>query len=342
MNCSISIITLCTLILCTTSFADEVYLKNGDRLSGQIVRVTDSKLVLKSQAAGEVTVNLADVKTFSSEQPLEIHLKDGTVLNQPAAAAEPNEFALKTGEPLKAQTFSLAQVASINPPAAPKPKWTGSLSAAVSATSGNTKTSSITGSVNLTRRSEKDRTIFEADIAKSHQTNRTTGEGETTEDWWRILAQYDYFFTKKLFGFGNFRYEKDGIALLERRVVVGGGAGYQWIESDKLAFSTNLGIASLFEKYENAPETSNELTLQAGYRFNWELWKNTRFINELTYYPSFDDISDYFLTTTAELRTNLTKAMFANFKVIFNYDSTPAPGRGNTDVKYILGVGINF
>jgi hypothetical protein len=34
--------------------------------------------------------------------------------------------------------------------------------------------------------------------------------------------------------------------------------------------------------------------------------------------------------------------MFANFKVIFNFDESPAPGRGTTDVKYLLGVGMNF
>jgi hypothetical protein len=34
--------------------------------------------------------------------------------------------------------------------------------------------------------------------------------------------------------------------------------------------------------------------------------------------------------------------MFANFKVIFDYDATPAEGAGNTDVKYMLGVGWSF
>ncbi len=304
--------------------------------------MTAGKLVLLSKVAGEVTVNLTDIKTFSSNDPVEVHLKDGTVLHQPVAAAEPNEFALKTAAPLQPQKFPLAEVASINPPLAPKPKWTGSVSGALSLTSGNTKASSITGSVSLARRTEQDRTTADADIAKSSQTDRDTGEGRTTESWWRLRGQYDYFFTKRFFGFANGRYEKDDIARLERRVVVGGGAGYQWIENDVTTFSTNLGLASVFERYKFQPETNNELSLQAGYAFSRRLWKNTKFLNDLTYYPSLDEFSDFFLTSTAELRTNLTKSMFANFKVIFNYDATPAFDRGNTDTKYLLGVGLNF
>ena len=342
MSRSICAIVLCTLVFSVTSLADEVYFKNGDHLSGQIVRLTDGKLVLKSSVVGEVTVNLADVKTFSSEGPLEIHLKDGTVLHQPIVPAEPNEFAVKPGQPLEAQSFPLANVASINPPPAVKPKWTGSVSGAVSATTGNTETSSIAGSFSLARRTEQDRTTLQGDIARTSQTDPDSGERRTTEDWWRLLGQYDYFFSKKFFVFGNGRYEKDGIARLDRRVVVGGGGGYQWIENETTALSTNLGLASLFEKYEDEPESNNLLSMQAGYAFSQSLWKNTKFLNDLTWYPSFDDFSDFFLTTTAEVRTTLTKSMFANFKVIFNYDATPAADREKTDVKYLLGVGLNF
>ncbi|MBM4026629.1 MAG: DUF481 domain-containing protein [Planctomycetes bacterium] len=333
---------LCTLICSASVYADEVYFKNGDRLTGQIVRLTDGKLVLKSKVAGEVTVSLSDIRTFSSDAPVEVHLKDGTVLHQPVAAAEPNEFALKTAKPLQPQALPLADVVAINPPPAAKPRWTGSVSGAVGLTTGNTKANSFTGSVSLARRTEQDRTTAGADIAKSHQTDRDTGVGRTTEDWWRLRGQYDYFFTKTFFVFANGRYEMDDIARLDRRVVVGGGGGYQWIETARTSFSTNLGLASLFEKYENQPETNNELSLQTGYTFSRRLAKNTTFLNDLTYYPSLDEFSDFFLTSTAELRTNLTKAMFANLKILFNYDATPAPDRGSSDTKYLLGVGLNF
>ena len=337
---------LCLSVLClglsSTLCADQVYLKNGDRLTGKIVSLTGGKMVVNTELAGSITLDTANINTFSSDVPIEIHLKDGTVLRQPVVAAEPNEFAIKAGEPLQAQAFHLAEVASINPPPAPKPKWTGSVSGALSMTTGNTETKSIAGSVSLARRSEKDRTTADADIAQSNQTDQVTGEGRTTENWWRIRGEYDYFFTKKFFGFANGRYEKDDIARLERRVVVGGGAGYQWIETPETTFSTNLGLASVFEKYKRQGDTNNALSLQAGYNFSQQLGKTTKFLHDLTWYPSLEEFSDFFLTSTAEVRTNLTKTMFANFKVIFNYDETPAQDRDKMDVKYMLGVGLNF
>ncbi len=333
---------LCLFLLTAVAQADEVYLTNGDRLTGTLVRLTGGKLVFKAEAAGEVTVPLANVQTLSTVAPVAVHLKDGTILNQPIMAAEIGAFAIDTGTALRAQTFRLTDLASINPPPKPKPKWRGSISAGFTATSGNTSTEAINASVSMVRRSEKDRTTANADYAKGKQEDPDTGEEKTTEDWWRAKAQYDYFFSKKFFGFVNGSYEKDSIAQLDRRVVVGGGGGYQWIESERTNFSTSVGLASLYEKFENTTDSNSELSGQAGYNFDHQINDGVRFLHDLTYYPAFEKLSDYYLTTTAELRASLTKSMFANFKTIFNYDATPAPGRSSTDVKYIFGVGMSF
>jgi len=333
---------LCVLSGSAASLADELYLKNGDRLTGQIVRMTDDKLIFKSNVVGEVTVNLSEIRTLSSEAPLEVHLKDGTVLRQPVAAAEPNQFSIAAGEPLKSQTFTLTQVASINPPPKPKPRWTGSLSGSVASTHGNTSTESLSGSFNAMRRSEKDRITASADYARSEREDPDTGDEDTTENWWKTKAQYDYFFTKKFFGFVNGRYEKDAIAELDRRVVVGGGGGYQWIEEPETSFSTSFGLASLYEKFDNQTDSNSEISLQAGYNFQKTMWKNLRFLHDLTYFPSLEQFSDYYLTTSAELRATMIKNLFASFRVIFDYDASPAEGRGSTDVKYLFGIGLTF
>jgi len=325
--------------------ADQVLLKNGDRLTGKIVSLGDGKLVLNTDQVGAITVPMENVATFQSDAAIAIHLKDGTVLNQPAVAADAGQFGIAQGTALRPQTFSLADVTSINPPPKPEPKWSGSISGAVTSTHGNTKAEAVSANVSVARRSEKDRTTAGADYGKTKQRDRDTKEDETTEDWWRAKAQYDYFFTKKFFGFMNGRYEKDAVADLDRRVVVGGGAGYQWIETDRTAFSTGLGLASLYEKFDVDPpldDSNSQISLQAGYNFDHRITDTLRFVHDLTYYPSLEQFSDYYLTTTAELRANLTKTMFANFRVIFNYDASPAQSQGSTDVKYILGIGMTF
>jgi len=72
------------------------------------------------------------------------------------------------------------------------------------------------------------------------------------------------------------------------------------------------------------------------------LHEKIKFINDLTYYPSLEEFSNYLLTTTGEIRALITDNLFMNFRVIFDYDTTPAQGAHKTDVKYMLGAGLSF
>lgn len=336
------ILVCCMVLFAQAIYADELVFTNGDRLTGKIDHALDGKLVFTSDLAGKVTVEMTKIQTFSTDEAITVHLKDGNVLVQKAVSSTAGKFGIEGTDTVKAQDFDVAAISSINPPPKPEPKWTGNVSAAVTSTHGNTKTEAISASANLTKRTEKDRTKLSADYARGEQEDPDTGEKSKTEDWWRTKAKYDYFFTKKFFGYLDGRYETDKIAQLDRRVIVGGGAGYQWIESENMNFSTEGGLATLYEKYENQTDSTTELSAQLGYNFDKTLAKNLKFIHDLTYYPSLDKFSDYYLTTTGELRAHFTERMFANFKVILNYDATPAVGAGSTDIKYMLGLGYSF
>jgi len=333
---------LCLAGFAHSVYADEIIFKNGDRLTGKIDHVLEGKLVFKSDVIGEVSIDISKIQTFSTDDPVSVHLKDDNVLLQKIVSSDPGKFAIEGAGTVKAQEFELTTISSINPPPKAEPKWTGNISAGFTSTHGNTKTDNISASANLSKRTEKDRTKLSADYAKARQKDPDTGEKNTTEDWWRSKAKYDYFFTKKVYGYLDGRYEKDAIAELDRRVIVGSGGGYQWIESEDMNFSTEAGFASLYEKFGDQTDSNSEISVQAGYNFDKRLMKNVKFIHELTYYPSIEQFSDYLLTSTVEVRANFTETMFTNFKVIFDYDATPAIGKSATDVKYLWGIGYNF
>ena len=315
------------LIFLTSVNADEIHFKNGDRLTGEIDNLVGGKLILKSENAGTVTIDISNVRTITSDKPIEIHLKDGSILNKRVTASEPVE---------------LSAVDSINPPPKPKPAWHGEISAGYSSSHGNTETDNINASAVLKKRTEKNRIQIKGDFAKSREKAKSTGKKETTEDWWKISGNDDYFLTKKVFAFGEASYETDDIADLDRRVILGGGLGYQWIESEKMNFATRAGLASMYEKYENQGSGSNELSAHLGYDFDAQVRDNVKLIHNLKFYPSIEEFSDYFLTTEAEVKVDLTERTFTSFKVLLDYDDTPAKGADKTDVKYILSVGASF
>jgi putative salt-induced outer membrane protein YdiY len=252
---------------------------------------------------------------------------------------------VEDGSTVKGQALLVKDIAAINPPEKPRPKWTGQLSAGWTSTHGNTKADNQSFSFSAAKRTEKDRTTVSTDYVKGRQedTTATPPKTITTEDWWRAKAKYDYFLSKKVFAYVDGRYEKDSIALLDRRVALGGGSGYQFKETDHTSLSGEMGLASLYEKFDDTTATTNsELSLQMGYNLTHRINETLHFSHDLTYYPNTEKFSDYYLTTTAELRANLTKKFFSHVKAIFNYDATPAPGKGGTDVKYVLGVGLDF
>src|SRR5262245_6126848 len=60
------------MLVTTPAFADEVVFLNGDRLTGKILSATGGKLVLKTDAAGEITIDMTKVKAFSTDEPIRV------------------------------------------------------------------------------------------------------------------------------------------------------------------------------------------------------------------------------------------------------------------------------
>src|ERR1039458_8168182 len=68
---------LSVLAFCSTLFADQVVLKNGDRLTGTITTSDDKILLIKTEFAGDVTVQWPAVQEINSTQPLHVALSNG-------------------------------------------------------------------------------------------------------------------------------------------------------------------------------------------------------------------------------------------------------------------------
>jgi putative salt-induced outer membrane protein YdiY len=324
------------------AYADEVVFKNGDKLTGKVKQLTEHKLTFESQVAGPVTIDVSKIQTFKTDEAMEIKLADGTSFSKAIAESGLGFVAVMCDEQYEEQEFALDKIMSIEPVMDTNAKWKGDISAGVTATRGNTVTDTSNLSVNFNRRTKNDRTIISGYYIKGEQKNTDTGEKITTEDAWWVKGKYDYFFTKKFYVYGEGRYETDAIANLQSRTILGAGAGRQWIESESMNFSTEGGLASLYERYTNRTNSTDEVSGQLGYHFDRKLNSKVKFFNDLTYYPKLEELSDYFLTTTGEIRTSITERIFTNFKVIFNHDATPAEGARKTDVKYIFGFGWSF
>jgi len=70
-----------SLSLCQNVHADQVVLKNGDKLSGKIIKADGKSLVIATEFAGEVTVVWDAVTEITSDAPLYLTLADGRTVS---------------------------------------------------------------------------------------------------------------------------------------------------------------------------------------------------------------------------------------------------------------------
>jgi putative salt-induced outer membrane protein YdiY len=318
--------------------ADEVILNNGDHLSGTISTLVDGKLTIKTDLAGEIKIDLKNVRTFSTTHPVELHLQDGSVLKQTVHADEAGKIVTAGDNQLRPQPLSLTSLQTINPPPT---QWNGSITASALMARGNTDTDAFTLAANAVRRTEQDRITFAAGYYFSKEKNKDTGDSSTTADNWFFLGKYDYFLTKKLYVLALTRVERDRIADLNLRVSPSVGVGYQWFDKDDFHFSTEAGLGWVFEDYKNVGSDDHP-TARLAYHIDKKLNDQVMLFHNLEYLPSLDNISDFNINADAGVRANLTSRMFSEAKVEWRFDATPAPGSQKNDVRYILGVGWQF
>jgi putative salt-induced outer membrane protein YdiY len=318
--------------------ADEIVFNNGDHLSGDITALAGGKLTVKTEVAGEIKVDLKEVKTFSTTHPIEIHLQDGTVLHQSVNTADAGRITTAGSPQIKPQTLSLSAIDSINPPAA---HWTGSITASGLLARGNTNSDAFSLSADAVRRGDNDRITLGAGYYFAKSKDPATGDSATTADNWFLLGKYDYFFTKKFYGYALTRVERDRIADLDLRLSPGVGVGYQWFDRDDFHLSTEAGLGWVYESYAN-DGTDNHPSARLAYHVDKQLNDAVKLFHDLEYLPSLDSLSDFNLNADAGLRAALTKTMYSELKIEWRYDATPAPGAHKNDVRYMLGVGWQF
>src|SRR5262249_44258990 len=110
-------IKVCALFVCCccmTIHAEQVTLKNGDRLTGDIVSVSDKKLVLKTAYAGPIPIDWDSVAQFSSAQPMVVTRTDKQTVSG-AVSTKDSEVTVNTAS--GAQTIPMAEVAVMRSPA---------------------------------------------------------------------------------------------------------------------------------------------------------------------------------------------------------------------------------
>lgn len=327
------------VFLSAVSHGDEVVFKSGDRLTGAVQSVADGKMVFDSKVAGTLTLNTADIETFSTDAPIEVVKPDGTSQMLKVAASEGGSVNVLTAGAAQPQTMAIADMAKINPE---KPRWKGAVVAGVTMVRGNTKSTAANIDANAQLRRENDRISLAAGYYYANQRDNATRQDNTTLNSWLIKGQYDYFFSDKMYGYGNMKLEKDRISNLDMRLTTGAGLGYQWIERADLNFSTEAGLAYVSERYFSPSETRQNMAGRLAYHLDKAINDKVKAFHNLEYLPSLERADTFLGNADVGLRAALTSKLAFEAKAQLAYNSHPSAGLDKKDMRYILGLGWTF
>jgi putative salt-induced outer membrane protein YdiY len=332
------VVVLAVLVaLAGNAFGDQIVLNNGDRLTGTINSADAGKITITCPIEGKVVVDLSNVKTFSTDEPIKIVLNDGTVINQAVNEGDPGTVKTAANGAIAVQAIPLANVAKINPPPV---AWTGTIAISGAWSQGNSNSESLGATLNLARRTDMDRFLLAAQYLFGKQ--KVNGISTTATDQWYITPEYDYFFTKKFYMTANVRVEKNRIQNLDLRVAPAVGVGYQFVEKPDFNANVEGGLAWVYEDYSTLPTPNENFSLRLAYHIDKTLWETLKLFSDCAYYPSLENSSKYLILFKAGARLAMSKQMFSELRCEVDYDSQPAPGSKRTDSQVLLDVGWTF
>jgi putative salt-induced outer membrane protein YdiY len=224
--------------------------------------------------------------------------------------------------------------ASAQEAAAPAPPTSGTFSAGLSLTDGNSDTTLADAALKVEHKRDRHEWLFGASMAYGEK------DGETSVDNSRGQASYRCLWSERSFGYGSTTALRDDIADVDYRVVVSAGAGYTFVRTPAWDLSGEFGPAEIIEKVGGVRDEI--LALRAAERLEWVPAEGAKFWQTAEYLPKADDFEDYLLQAEIGAEAPLAGRLLLRLLVRDTYDSMPAPGKEKNDVSLIAGVAVGF
>ncbi|MDR3762668.1 MAG: DUF481 domain-containing protein [Acidobacteriota bacterium] len=353
MNHRLAVLLLLALFA-LPAVADQIVLKNGDRISGTIVKSDGKVLVLKTDYAGDVTVQMPSIAQITSSQTLYIGLKNGKTVSGKVStegdklvvAAEPAPVAAPRPEvtAIRDQAEQTAYVRSLHPPLTHG--WAGGINLGYALTRGNSATQNLSLAFNAARLTLHDKISLYAHTV--YATNDAQGASpSTTANAVQGGARYDRNVNPKFFAFGSTDFSTDALQVLDLRSVFTGGFGYHARTGKPMMLNFLGGLNYTHETYSAASDTVPGFSRSfpaatLGEELIYKVHAATTFTQHAYFYPDFANGDDYRATFDVSAVTKLNK--WLGWQTSFGniYVTNPPSGKKRDDVMFTTGLNVSF
>lgn len=342
------LLILLTVTLSSNVRADQVVFKNGDRLSGQVMKFDGKNLTVKTEFAGEVDIPWSAVQQITSDQPLQVQSSNGQTAVGPIATRDGNiEVVTKTRGTVAMPKESIALIRSeaeqsayeksLNPGF--RENWAGGATVGFALTRGNSQTKNLALAFEANRKTLHDKLILYTNWV--YATNDAPGAvPNTSANAQQGGVRYNHDITPRLFAFVGADFQADSLQTLDLRSVFGGGLGFHAIKRDSTTLDLLAGVNYTREKY--TAFTRNFAAATLGDEFMHKLSGSTVLTQSLYLYPDFNNTGEYRAAFNFGTVTKISQ--WLGWQNAFGdiYVSNPPFGKKKNDVLFTTGLNISF
>ena len=339
-------------------------MKNGDKLTGSVTKSDGKTLVLKTDYAGDLTIKMDAIQSFSTAEELHVTAGGKTAVGPVSTSGTNVVVTAKSGGPVEAPLSSVTVMRNDAEETAWQKSqhpgllegWTAGVNLGFAVTAGNSETKNLNIAFNGVRAGAHDKlTLYENTIyavsSKSagvylHQTTANSNAGG---------ARYDRDFVPRVFGFGSADFFTNELQDLDLRSILGGGLGVHAIKNAKTTLDILAGGNYTHESYSDVPSPTDPGTfysysqslgaLTLGDALTYKLGKSTVVTQAFLLYPDLSNTSQYRFTFNLGTVTKLNKWLGWQNSVVDTYVSDPpiaTPRIERNDLQISTGLNISF
>ena len=345
-------VILVAFLLAGSAWADQIVLKDGDRITGAIVKKDGEKLTVESKSFGVVTLKWEDVESIASENPLNVVLSGDRAVKGTIATQSGQIIVSSPGNPqtvppgdvlvLRNDAEQRAYERFLHPGLFDLWAVTGSIN--IAGVKGNAEASTLTTPISFVRASSTSRTTAYFNSIRSSAT--VNGISARTASAVRGGWAYNRNLTKRLFFNGFNDYEYDRFQSLDLRVVLGAGLGYEVLKTENARLAFLGGAAWNREKFGPAapavPFTRNSAEAYWGNDLAYKLNTRTALTQGFRMFNNLTNSGEYRMNFDIGAATSLMRWLTWNIALSDRYLSNPVPGRKQNDFLYSTGFGFTF
>ncbi len=326
--CRLRIVVTALLCLSVPSGAVNVVvdLRNGDRLTGQLITQETNHIVVTTSWGGSLEIPIpaiAGLRTTEGE----------VLIKPPPATAPPPSTPPETVPPPKPVT---AQVAA----AAPK-YWKTRFNLGLNLVYGATDSQTYYGTLSLTyerpyRASPKKffRNVFDyavnyGETQGTESANNMSGTDKTDWDVGNRLYVYNL---------GAMGY--DDVRKIDLYYSIGPGAGYHLFTRPKWVMNLESGLSYQVQE-RSAGGDVESLYLRLADDLTWKISPRTTFTQKYEFFQNLESFDQFRFQLNANLSYELWQGVSLNLTALDLYDTDPAPGTDNNELQIRTSLGVS-